>query len=143
MKDAPETKESQDSLHEEDQSLSNRVAVKQPGISKKVPGKPFKPGQSGNPRGRPKKGNSWAEIIKEVGGCPLSSLTHLPEDVQKTIKTKVIEELYRRAIYGKDTAAAKLLMEREEGTPRQTIELDHRGTDEVRVIRGRPDTPGV
>ena len=27
----------------------------------------WKPGQSGNPNGRPKKGQSWAEIIRELG----------------------------------------------------------------------------
>lgn len=35
---------------------------------KKMPrGKPFVKGQSGNPKGRPKTGESWGEIAKEIG----------------------------------------------------------------------------
>lgn len=35
---------------------------------KKMPiGKPFVKGQSGNPKGRPKTGQSWGEIAKEIG----------------------------------------------------------------------------
>jgi hypothetical protein len=29
--------------------------------------KSWKPGTSGNPKGRPKRGESWAELIKEIG----------------------------------------------------------------------------
>ena len=38
-------------------------ADKQQNNSKKVVGKPFKKGQSGNPNGRPKKGLAIADIL--------------------------------------------------------------------------------
>ena len=34
---------------------------------RKAPRSAFKPGQSGNPTGRPKTGQSWGEIAKEIG----------------------------------------------------------------------------
>lgn len=34
---------------------------------KRVPGRPFVKGVSGNPKGRPLKGGSYAEIIREIG----------------------------------------------------------------------------
>jgi hypothetical protein len=47
-------------------------AVKQRKIStkpgKKVPGRPFAKGESGNPRGRPPKGESLTGVLKEVMG---------------------------------------------------------------------------
>jgi hypothetical protein len=47
-------------------------AVKQRKIStkpgKKAPGRPFAKGESGNPRGRPKKGQSLTEVLKAVMG---------------------------------------------------------------------------
>lgn len=48
---------------------------------KKVVGRPFPKGTSGNPGGRPKKGNSWAQLIQEV-----MELT--PAEVQKLIGTQ-------------------------------------------------------
>jgi hypothetical protein len=42
-------------------SVANSVKTTKPR------GKPWKPGESGNPAGRPKSGASWSEIFKEVG----------------------------------------------------------------------------
>jgi len=33
----------------------------------KAGGRPFKPGQSGNPLGRPKKGQAFTDILRQVG----------------------------------------------------------------------------
>ena len=41
-------------------------ADKQQGNSKRVFGKPFKKGQSGNPNGRPKKGKAWSDVANEL-----------------------------------------------------------------------------
>lgn len=37
------------------------------GKTRTVPKTAWKPGESGNPAGRPKNGTSWSEIFKEVG----------------------------------------------------------------------------
>ena len=47
--------------------LKEQSADKQQGNSKKVVGKPFKKGQSGNPNGRPPKVKSIPDILKKIG----------------------------------------------------------------------------
>lgn len=44
---------------------ANRSASQKP--KRKAPSTAWKPGQSGNPAGAPKRGMSWREIIDEVG----------------------------------------------------------------------------
>jgi len=41
---------------------------------RKAPPKAWKPGQSGNPKGRPAEGESWAAIIKEISAMSADEL---------------------------------------------------------------------
>lgn len=77
-------------------------------------------GTSGNPKGRPKKGDAWADIIAEmldqVGleiepGKPLSG----------PARRVIIKNAIARAIKG-DNRMAEWLADRESGKPRQIIE---------------------
>lgn len=96
-------------------------------------GKGWIPGQSGNPKGRPRKGNTYAEIIRGIGDSPLSRITQLPEDAQKTIKEAAIEAMWEKAVKG-DAVALKILTDREAGYPRQSVEIDQRPKDTIKVI---------
>jgi hypothetical protein len=69
----------------------------------------FRPGQSGNPKGRPSKGYSITEMMKEMLGSD-------PE-----IKKSLGERIIALALKG-DIAAIKLVWNYMDGMPKQTIE---------------------
>lgn len=75
----------------------------------------FKPGQSGNPKGRPKS-RTLSEAYRAMLACPL------PEDPTRTYADAVAETLCREAVIG-NVIAAKELADRTEGRPRQAIDL--------------------
>jgi len=82
----------------------------------KVVGRPFKKGQSGNPKGRPKKGSAIAERIREA----------LTEEDWLEIIAKATEQ----AKAG-DKSARDFLLDRTEGKPNQKIDITEREIDEV------------
>ena len=73
-------------------------------------GKPFKPGESGNPKGRPKKGNAWAELIRIKG----DEMITLKDGSQMTKREAIIAVAYVDAIKG-DSAARIWLKETDVG----------------------------
>jgi Family of unknown function (DUF5681) len=77
----------------------------------------FKPGQSGNPSGRPK--NVLSKAIRK-------KLEEVEEGQDKTVAERVTDRLVDLALAG-NIEAIKLLGDRSEGRPRQSISVD---TDE-------------
>lgn len=69
----------------------------------------WKPGQSGNPDGRPKKGYSITEWFKEM----LASKPEVKDAIGKSIMKKALEG---------DTTAQKLVWSYMDGLPKQSIE---------------------
>lgn len=78
----------------------------------------WKPGQSGNPKGRPKRGETYRDILHEFFAA---------DDDGKTRKQRLIESMYRKATEDGDVPAAKLLLSYAEGLPAQRIEADVTG----------------
>jgi hypothetical protein len=83
----------------------------------------FKPGQSGNPSGRPRK-----TVLDEALRDFLASQRLTGEDEsgpqeQKTAARVLVEALFQQAIAGKP-GIAKLLIERAGGKPRQAVEFE-------------------
>lgn len=74
----------------------------------------FPPGQSGNPNGRPKKGQTMTEI--------LSQTLEAQEHEGKTGKEALALKLYALALEG-DVGALKYIFERLDGKPLQAIQL--------------------
>jgi hypothetical protein len=95
---------------------------------KKMPiGKRFKPGVSGNPLGRPKKGDAWADVANEILGAKSVIMTITSEDgntkemslgCNKTLRHAVIFAQVNAAING-NIQAARELADRTEGKPAQ------------------------
>jgi hypothetical protein len=79
--------------------------------------RPWKPGQSGNPKGRPRTGLAAAELVRQMGDEPFGKITRLQA---------MIERLFHVAIDGRDemaaTRAATILLDRGWGKAPQPIE---------------------
>lgn len=80
----------------------------------KTRGRPFKPGQSGNPAGRPRKPDCLTDALRELAGQPgPGGLTHAQ---------RLAAVLWRKAEAG-DVRAAALIGDRLEGRPGQRVEV--------------------
>jgi len=77
----------------------------------------WKPGQSGNPNGRPKKLPDLEKLLVRVLGT---------EEDNKTGWEVIIEALQKKAAKG-DVKAAELLLSRGYGKAKQFVNLNHEG----------------
>lgn len=75
--------------------------------------KPFKPGESGNPNGRPKKLPAIDKLLANTLGS---------EDDKESAAERIIQALIKKAEKG-DTRAAEILLDRGYGKPKQTIDI--------------------
>ncbi len=97
---------------------------------KKTPaGKKFKPGQSGNPKGRPPSVRYIPDILKKIGRETITQeklLTQIrdyfPEVKEVTFQEAVLRMAYLYAIQGK-AWAIEFIAERTEGKVPQTISV--------------------
>lgn len=76
--------------------------------------RPFKPGQSGNPAGRPKQ--VATKLIREMA-------SELAEGSNETRLRRIVDALLTKA-EGGDLEAVKIVFDRLEGRPRQSVSLD-------------------
>jgi len=77
----------------------------------------FKPGQSGNPNGRPKKLPKLDELLADVLG----------EDKDGIEAAKAILMALRAKAAKGDVRAAEVLLDRAYGKSKQTVDLNHSG----------------
>lgn len=94
-------------------------------------GKPWKPGQSGNPAGAPKRGQSWAEIIKQYGDMtPVEAAdraNEIAKEIRKigsgvTLKEAVVVRVYAALLFEPSASLLNSFMERAEGKVKEEIE---------------------
>lgn len=94
----------------------------------------FKPGESGNPNGRPPKGYSITETVRAM-------LNEKPE-IKHALATKVMEA----ALKG-DIAAQKMIWQYMDGMPKQAVDLTSKGeqvfsgANYIGEHNGQTDTP--
>ena len=77
---------------------------------------PFKKGQSGNAKGRPRDGTSWAAVLEKIGGEKVK----VGKD-EITKKEAVARKLWAEASKGQPWAI-NALMDRLDGKPKQVID---------------------
>ena len=76
-----------------------------------------KGGPSPNPKGRPKRGESYTDIILNVG-------EEIDPATGKKNKVVLAQKLWRKAMEDDDLGAQKYLYDRVIGTPKQTVEAN-------------------
>jgi hypothetical protein len=77
----------------------------------------WKPGESGNPKGRPKKGETFTDIIEQE---LKTARRHRGKDVSR--KRLLVRKMIDRGIDG-DTVSGKYIMDRMDGRPVQKHEV--------------------
>lgn len=92
---------------------------------------PFEKGKSGNPKGRPKKGQTITDLLDKYLNKSIEIeilSTDSEEDIKKKkVKRKqlLIEKAFEMAINGDgDLNAIKYIVDRIDGKPHQTIDTD-------------------
>tara|TARA_R110002110_G_scaffold60364_1_gene169972 strand:+ start:125 stop:508 length:384 start_codon:yes stop_codon:yes gene_type:complete len=116
--------------------LKEQSADKQQGNSKKVVGRPFKKGQSGNPNGRPKKGEAWADVARELLDSNEIEINMVMGNGKQKRLSMVADKSFRHAvIIGQinqamqgNVQSAKELADRTEGKSKETKEITHKDT---------------
>jgi hypothetical protein len=78
-------------------------------------GRPFPPGMSGNPAGRPKGSGTLLSILR-------ARLQEIPTGQHKTYAEGVVDVVLRKALEG-NTPALKLVWDYIEGAPKQSVDL--------------------
>ena len=92
-----------------------------------VTGKGWKPGQSGNPNGRPKIEFSIPDILRKIGD-------ELVSDEEKISKSEAMcRKAWEHAIAG-DRWARAWIADRMEGTAKQTVHIQQHEPDRILVI---------
>lgn len=80
---------------------------------------PFVKGQSGNPGGRPKRGVSMTDILRELGDIADVNLNGTPVERKRALA----EAVWSKAIKERDMTAIKFIYERTDGLPLQRAEV--------------------
>ncbi len=78
----------------------------------------FKPGESGNPKGRPKKGDTWADILEEISE---RQEVKIKGGEKITYKEAVAIKAFQEAAKG-NPAMFTAIMNRMSGYPKHRIE---------------------
>jgi hypothetical protein len=113
---------------------------------RKPPKTAWKKGQSGNPKGAPKRGESWAELITKYGnmtgaevatiaGYMAKEFKRLPEGV--TLKELVVMRVYGQMINEPSPGLLSAFMDRTDGKVKDTVGNDDTGEFVIRVTHVR------
>lgn len=99
---------------------------------RKPPRSAWKPGTSGNPRGAPRRGESWTEIIKRVGDMTpaeaAATSLELARQLLKlgdglTLKEAVVLRVYGALLFDPNPGLLNAFMNRAEGMPNQNVSV--------------------
>lgn len=127
--------------------VGREVSIKKPANTQKT-GKrggktktSWRPGQSGNPRGAPKRGQSWKEIVKTIGDLtPKEASDYCHKVAGKiavigdsvTLKEAVILRVYTALLFEPDARLLNVIIDRDEGKVVQPVAVTWR--EELRRI---------
>jgi len=90
----------------------------------------WKPGESGNPNGRPKRGWTWADLLEEAAEEVLTA-----KDGQMiSAKKAIAKRLLKMGVEG-DRQAIKDIMDRTDGYPVSTADITSKGEKITPMIK--------
>ena len=104
-------------------------------------GKGWKPGESGNPNGRPKKGEAWADVANELLNSKEIDITmkmadgkvkRLSLESDKSFRHAVIVGMIKEAMNG-NVQAARELADRTEGKSKEIREVTNK-TEPIKIM---------
>ena len=92
----------------------------------------WKPGQSGNPKGRPPEGESWAAVIKKISNMTGEEAVAYTREFTKffapfkgvTLKEAVVLRCFAAILFEPQAAMLNALMDRAEGKLSQSVPTD-------------------
>jgi len=93
----------------------------------KIIGRPFKKGQSGNSKGRPKGSLSLVSLLKEelekfIKGGKKEKVTYAKALIRKVLKKAIVDE---------DIQMMKDILNRVDGMPKQSVEVENEGLNVI------------
>ena len=91
----------------------------------------YKPGQSGNPKGRPPKGTSLTELTKEY----LEEIVDMGDGDKKRRKEYLVSQTFNLMLKG-DSTAMNIMWNRHDGLLKQAIEIE---TPESATLKKKTD----
>lgn len=103
---------------------------------RKAPKTAWKPGQSGNPNGAPKRGEAWSEIIKKYGDMTPVEIAEAASSVAGqlkkigggiTMKEAVVIRIFAALMFEPTQGLWTSLMERTDGKVLQAVDLTTKG----------------
>ena len=101
-------------------------------------GRKWLPGTSGNPAGRPKKGDSYAELYRLIGDETAEDIKKVKSSKYMTRKEVTARIVWKLAMDGTEWAI-KHIVDRIEGRAIQQIEHSGKSPDEIWRDEGEPD----
>lgn len=109
--------------------------------------KPFQPGESGNPNGRP-PGKSFKAILEKLLDLEASDEDKTDEEIKKmfpdgkvTKREILMTRLLIRALRDPDSKSMERLLNRVDGLPRQSIDHKIESTDNRIIIESPASVP--
>lgn len=109
---------------------------------KKPRGRPFPKGVSGNPKGAPKRGESWKEIIDRIGAMtPVEAAAHAQAIAGKlkqmgdgiTLKEAVVIRGYAALLFEPSSSLMNIYMERTDGKVKEQLDVTS-GGEKIEII---------
>ena len=110
-----------------DTCMAEIVALQQVSSEKRVIGRPFLPGQSGNPSGRAKDSQNYATIWSNAVHKIAKSKGMTPEELEETLVASGFDKAFKDYRYFKDH------LDRKVGKPPESLQLTGAGGGPIAV----------
>lgn len=110
-------------------------SMEQKPVDNRRPNGQFGAGNNANPNGRPPKDWTFKDLIDEVAEEFMTVQGKDGTVSRQTYKKLLIKKMFQKAVIEGDVPAAKELMNRRDGMPKQKVDLEAEGTWNITMKR--------